>query len=423
MKIDVALGKVGERVQELVLEDFAGGLGAPKVKPEPSDAWKAVAEIGSRLWLDTGDIDEATGLWNENFSALTTNNTLLNREIQKGIYDELVKRAAAAIKEVAPEIDEKTLVLEIAFVLNAYHGLKLVEQFGANVSLELHTDLAHDVERIVSYGKRFFNLLPEKFIIKVPLTPAGLLGCRKISDSGVPVNFTLGYSARQNYLAALLARPKFVNVFLGRLNAFVADYKLGSGINVGEKACLSTQRALKDLRDSGRAQTSLIAASLRTGDQVAALTGVDVMTLPPKVAGQYQKSPAEKAESKVLNDPDVPLADGVDLSDFGGDSLWTVSDDFKGCCDALLAKDVDGLTGESIQSHFEAAGIGDFLPRWTEGEIAIIRRDGKIPDYNEWKTKLSSGKIGLDALMNVSGLLSFTVDQEALDGRIKSLIS
>ena len=423
MKTDVVLGKVGERVRELVLEDFPGGFTAPRIKPVASEAWKPVAEIGSRLWLDTGDIEEATELWNEEFSALTTNNTLLNREIQKGIYDELVKRAAAAIKEVAPEIDRKTLVLEISFVLNAYHGLKLVQQFGANVSLELHTDLAHDVERIVSYGKRFFNLLPEKFIIKVPLTPAGLIGCRKLSDAGVPVNFTLGYAARQNYLAALLARPKFVNVFLGRLNAFVADYQLGSGVNVGEKACLATQRVLKELRDSGRGQSSLIAASLRTGEQVAALTGVDVMTLPPKVAAEYQQSPVEKAESRIMDDPDVPLADGVSLSDFDGSSLWTVSDEFKACVDALLAKDVDNLTGESIQSHFEAAGFGDFLPRWTDAELAIIRRDGKIPDYNEWKTKLSTGKIGLDALMNVSGLLSFTVDQEALDDRIRSLIA
>jgi transaldolase len=422
MKTDVVLGKVGGRVQGLVLEDFSGGLSAPKLKAGPSDAWKAVADIGSRLWLDTGDIDQASKLWNENFSALTTNNTLLNREIQKGIYDDLVKRAADSIREVAPEIDEKTLVLEISFVLNAYHGLKLVQQFGANVSLELHTDLAHDVERIVRYGKRFFNLLPEKFIIKVPLTPEGFIGCRKLNDAGVPVNFTLGYAARQNYLAALLARPKFVNVFLGRLNTFVADYQLGSGRNVGEKACLATQRALNNLRDSGRSQTSLIAASLRTGEQVAALMGVDVMTLPPKVAGEYQQSPVENTESRVFYDPDVPLADGVSLSDFDGDSLWTVSDDFKACVDALLVKDVDSLTGESVQSHFEAAGFGDFLPRWSEEELAIIRRDGKIPDYNEWKTKLSTGKIGLDALMNVSGLLSFTVDQEALDGRIGSLI-
>ena len=135
MKTDVVLGKVGERVRELVLEDFPGGFTASKIKPKPSEAWRPVTRIGSRLWLDTGDIEQATELWNEEFSALTTNNTLLNREIQKGIYDELVKRAAAAIKDVAPEIDRKTLVLEISFVLNAYHGLKLVQQFGANVSL------------------------------------------------------------------------------------------------------------------------------------------------------------------------------------------------------------------------------------------------------------------------------------------------
>jgi len=422
MKTEAVLENISKRVHELVLEDFPATFGAPKVKPEQSPVWAGISSTGTQLWLDTGDIDQAAALWSAEFSALTTNNTLLNKEIQKGIYDELVKRAAAAIRQVAPGIDQKTLVLEISFVLNAYHGMKLVEKFGANVSLELHTDLAHDVERIVSYGKRFYSLLPEKFIIKVPLTPAGFLGCRKLSDGGIPVNFTLGYSARQNYLASLLAKPKFVNVFLGRLNAFVADYKLGSGRNVGEKAALATQRELLRLRDSGRTASKLIAASLRTGDQVGALAGVDVMTMPPKVAGEYRDNPLEIVSSQVRNDPAVPLADGMSFDDFNGGSLWEVPDDFKACADNLLTKDIQSLTGDAIQAHFEAAGLGDFLPRWTDEEISIVRNDGKIPDYTKWKDKLAAKKISLDALMNISGLLSFTVDQEALDDRIKSLI-
>ena len=34
------------------------------------------------------------------------------------------------------------LILEVAFALNARHGLRLVQRFGVDVSVELHTNLA-----------------------------------------------------------------------------------------------------------------------------------------------------------------------------------------------------------------------------------------------------------------------------------------
>ena len=121
------------------------------------------------------------------------------------------------------------------------------------MSVEEHTDLAHDVELAVLYGKRFHAICPERFIVKLPLTPAGLLSMRKLRRAGVPVNFTLGFSARHNYLAARLGDPSFVNVFLGRLNAFVADAGLGSGAGVGEKATAASQEAIRTLRQEKRA--------------------------------------------------------------------------------------------------------------------------------------------------------------------------
>jgi len=70
-------------------------------------------------------LEEAKTLWCSDFEALTTNNTLLNKEVQKGIYDDLISEIGDAIREVAPKIVERMLVLEVAFVLNAYHALKL----------------------------------------------------------------------------------------------------------------------------------------------------------------------------------------------------------------------------------------------------------------------------------------------------------
>lgn len=407
-------------VQAFAREGFTHQFGKPSFAVKDDPEWRKVHDTGTRLWLDTGDIDEAGKLWNSSFDALTTNNTLLNKEIQKGIYDDLVAKAARVVLDAAPQISEQDLVLEIAFILNAHHALRLVDRFDANVSVELHTDLAGDVERTVAYGKRYFAICPERFYVKVPLTPAGYLSARKLAAAGIPLNFTLGFSARHNYVAALLTKPDYVNVFLGRLNSVVADNKLGDGRNVGEKATLATQRELLELRKAGRTKTKLIAASIRSGEQIGALAGLDVFTMPTKAAAEYRAKPLAKVTSQVAVDPEVPLAPGVTLAQFAGETLWTVPQKFKDAVEDLLRKNLDALKPEDLQSHFEKAGFPDFLPRWSAGDIQTALKDGKIPVYATWKDRLNSGKVGLDALMNLSALYSFATDQKALDDRIRT---
>jgi transaldolase len=425
------------KIHEFVRAGFKPHFGQPTIEIKDDPEWRKIRDAGSRLWLDTGDMDEAGKLWNSSFEALTTNNTLLNKEIQKGIYDKLIVEAARAILDAAPAasplggpgIDSRKLVLEIAFVLNAHHGLRLVDRFDAHVSVELHTDLAQDVAATVAYGKRYFAICPERFYVKVPLTPAGFLGARKLVQAGVPINFTLGFSARQNYLAVLLTRPRYVNVFMGRLNSFVADNKLGDGINVGEKATLATQREVLQLRQSGRTTSLLIGASIRSGAQIGDLAGVDVLTMPPKAAAEYRAKPLSQAplragqvSTRVNDDPAVTCAAGVTMKQFNADTLWIVSAGFKDCVEALLRQDTDRLTPDALQSHFAEAGFGDFLPRWSDTDIRTVSADGKIPVYRKWQTRLQSGEIGLDALLNISALQSFAVDQQALDDRIRSVL-
>jgi transaldolase len=414
--------KLEQRAMELAKEGVAFEPGNPVTTPKPDPEWAKVRAAGTELWLDTGDLDEAAKLYTAEFTALTTNNTLLNNEIQKGIYDSMVAKIAAGLREAAPDISERDLLLEIAFVLNAHHGLRLVRQFDARVSVELHTDLSHDVARSVAYGKRYFAICPERFTIKIPLTASGLLSARALAKAGIPVNFTLGFSARQNYLAALVSKTAFLNVFMGRLNAFVSDNGLGSGDNIGEKATLSTQRELLALRAAGRSPSRLIGASMREGAQVATLAGLDVYTMPPKVAAQYRQNPAATVVSRVQDNPPVAFADGSDGAAFAAGTLWDVPHAFKDCVDALVAKDIDAMQPADIQAHLAAAGFGDLLPDWSEAEAKTHTAEGKIPKLATWKERLANGSLGLDALMNGAALFSFVTDQAALDKRVQSLL-
>jgi len=385
-------------------------LAQGRLAPSSSPFWAGLTRVGSELWLDTGDIDAAAPLWTREFSALTTNNTLLNKEVQKGIYDELIHQAAAALQG----LDLQTRIIEIGFILNARHGLRLAQRFGGKVSVELHTDLAHDVERSVAYGKRYFAICPEHFIVKIPLTPAGLIATRELRRAGIPVNFTLGFSARQNHLATAFAAPSYVNVFLGRLNAYVADNHLGDGKNVGEKAMLASQRTVTRV---GAGSTKHIAASLRGASQVQDLAGIDVYTMPTTVATAAVKELSGQWQSKLGEDYQVTWGPGIDERRLRASTLWSITD-----ADTLLAKrlnDQPPSSPEVLVEMARAAGLADLFPRLTDGDRKRIDADGKIPKHAGWATRIASGELAIDTLLNLAALGSFTADQAQLDDRIR----
>jgi len=404
-----------ERIEEFVLSGI--DISTPDVFPPRDPFWKALRETGTELWLDTGDIDAAAELWTGDMSALTTNNTLLNKEIQKGIYDDFIKEA----HEIVKDLELRDRVIEIAFILNARHGLRLVEKFGGKVSVELHTDLAHDLGGIVRYGKRFHSICPDHFIIKVPLTATGFIGARALRENAVPVNFTLGFSARQNYIAASFAKPNYGNVFLGRLNSYIADNRLGSGENAGEKATIASHRQLTALREERGVPTKQIAASMRSGEQVDALAGIDVFTMPPKVAKEAkERLNHEEFRTHINDDLNVDLAAGVDPGEVKLEKTFEVGYETEQFAQSL--EDDPPLTGDDLVQRAYELGCGDLFPKLEESERKQIALDGKIPKHERWKEKIKKDEVAVDTLLNLAGLASFTADQSALDERIEKLI-
>ncbi len=389
-----------------------------------SPLWQACARTGTELWLDTGDVDAAKALWTREFKALTTNNTLLNKEIQKGIYDEAIPDAAALLKAADGDLDEQRVVLEIAFILNALHGLKLVRTFDADVSVELHTDLAHDAEASYQYGKRFAAICPDRFIVKVPLTPAGLFAARRLHQDGIRLNFTLGFSARQNYLIALVAQPTFVNVFMGRINAFLADNKLGDGNNAGEKATLSSQRVLRRLGKSPGLKVRQIGASIRSGQQCFDLLGLDVFTMPTAAAKELvQMNPKpDTIRDRTGDDPAVAFAAGVDPKRDRLGVFWDVDDGFEKAMCKLAAEKLDGMDGEKLVAFLQEHGQGDLFPAFTPDEQQRLQKDGKIPVHATWRDRVRAGTASWDGILTAAALASFAQDQGALDDRIRRQI-
>jgi len=389
-----------------------------------SPLWAAVSKAGTALWLDTGDVEAAKALWTREFQALTTNNTLLNKEVQKGTYDELVPDAAELLHSADKALDDGRLVLEVAFILNAIHGLKLVRTFDADVSVELHTATADDTEASYQYGRRFAAICPERFIVKVPLTPAGIFAARRLGQDGIRVNFTLGFSARQNWLIGVLARPAWVNVFMGRINAFVADNKLGDGLNAGEKATIASQKVVYGIAKNPGVKVKQIGASMRSGQQVHDLVGLDVFTIPTAAAKEFvtRNPPLAEIESRMGNDPAVTFAAGVDSKADRLDSFWAVDETFTKAIGKLLAMDTAKLTGGDLLATLSKEGVGDLFASFTADEQTKLTKEGKIPVYASWRDKVRKGQASWDGILTAAALASFAQDQAALDERIQRLL-
>jgi transaldolase len=390
------------------------GINDTPVSGRHDPFWQSLRSTGTELWLDTGDMEEAEANWTAEMTALTTNNTLINNEIQKGIYDDFVPRAV----ELVSHLPLNEQVKEIAFILNARHGLRLAGKFGGMVSVELHTDTAYDIDAIISYGLRYRDLCPDQFIVKVPYTPEGLIGARRLREKGVRINFTLEFSARQNALVTLVAKPDYLNVFLGRIGAFIADNKIGEGSGAGENAVLSSQMWVTRLSAENNWKTRQIAASLRNYNQLDLLAGTDVYTMPPKVAAAGRKSLAGLFESKLGKLYDVPLNDAA--AGLAIEKFWEVPAGV-----VNLGRQINRLVpvaGKQIVEMAHEAGVGDMFPVMSAAENERIAAEGKIPVVSSWRERLISGELAPDTLLTLAGLASFTADQRQLDDRIRGII-
>lgn len=407
--------------KEALLAELARNLPhAPARIPLPASdpALAKLNQLGTHLWLDTGNLEEASKLWRREISALTTNNTLANQVVQTGLMDDVIQNTVRRVKEVEPDISTDDLVMDVVFVVNCHIALRLVRAFDALVSVELHPAVGHDIAKSVRYAQRYYAVNPDRFIVKIPLTPEGYCAVARARADGIPINYTLGFSARQNYLAALLSKPNYVNVFLGRLNAVVADNRLGDGKYIGEKTTLASQAAVRELREAHPdIPTHQIAASMRNAQQMVDLAGVDVFTIPPKAVEEFlaQGHKPEDLTSRLQEQYEVHLNNDADKSLV--EALWTIDETFKKFAQDLASRGGVNLTGDDLRAADKDYGTKLFS-NFTAEEQAAIRAKGKIPETARW-----TGRASLDDLMTESAIQSFITDQNAFDNRIREIIA
>jgi len=153
---------------------------------------------------------------------------------------------------------------------------EIVNMVDGPISAEV---VAIDTDGMVREGEALAALNPEKIVIKVPLTEAGLKATRILSQKGLKTNVTLVFSPLQALLAAK-AGASYVSPFVGRLDDIGHD-----GMEIVDQ--------IRTIFDNYGYATEIIVASVRSPQHVlqAGLIGADICTIPYSVMLQLAKHP------------------------------------------------------------------------------------------------------------------------------------
>jgi len=149
-----------------------------------------------------------------------------------------------------------------------------------------------DEKGMVREGKEFAKI-HKNIVVKVPMTPEGMKGCRALTKLGIRVNTTLIFSANQALLAAK-AGTYLASPFLGRLD------------DIGEKG-MDLIKEMRQIYDNYGYKSLILAASIRSPEHVkeAALIGADIATIPFKVYEQlFKHKLTDKGIKQFLDDWD-----------------------------------------------------------------------------------------------------------------------
>ncbi len=195
-----------------------------------------------KLFLDTANIDEIREIngWGV-LGGVTTNPSLVARESDD---------PDRVWKEILAEVD-------------------------GPISLET-TEL--EADPMYEQGVELSQMAPHA-VVKVPMTPNGLVAGKRLIGDGIRINVTLVFSPAQAILAAEIG-AYIVSPFLGRLDDVAAD-----GMDVLRKIC--------DIYEIQGYETNVLAASLRHPMHIveSALAGADIATMPYSVFKQLVHHP------------------------------------------------------------------------------------------------------------------------------------
>ena len=259
--------------------------------------------------VDTADLD-LLSRWNARDA--TTNPSLIRQAAADPRYAHLVTTAVRGSSDVNDRLD----ALLVAF------GLEILQRLPGRVSTEVDARLSRDTDATVQRARALMaryaaeGVSRERVLIKIAATWEGILAARRLEAEDVHCNLTLLFSFTQAQACAA-AGVQLISPFVGRitdwhrLRAGTAwDAQAHRGAN--DPGVQAVARIWRYYKQQG-VPTEVMGASFRDLDQIAALAGCDLLTIPPALldalAASDRAMPAQltNAQADTVQDPDAPV--------------------------------------------------------------------------------------------------------------------
>ena len=227
--------------------------------------------------VDTADLD-LLSRWSARDA--TTNPSLIRKAAADPRYARLIAAAVSGSADVNDRLD----ALLVAF------GVQILQRLPGRVSTEVDARLSHDTEGtlrraralMARYGAQ--GVPRERVLIKIAATWEGIVAARMLEAEGIHCNLTLLFSFAQAQACAA-AGVKLISPFVGRITDWhrlqaggAWDAEQHRGAN--DPGVQAVRRIWYDYKQQG-VPTEVMGASFRDLDQIAALAGCDLLTIPP----------------------------------------------------------------------------------------------------------------------------------------------
>jgi transaldolase len=234
----------------------------------------------------------------------TTNPAIVLAAAKKPEFSNLLAEACAYGRaHGATEEDQLRAAFEKLFV---GFGVEILKIIPGRVSTEVDARLSFDEAATLAAARRLIALYEEagigreRVLIKVAATWEGLAAAKVLESEGVHVNATLLFGFHQAVLCAQ-SGVTLVSPFVARVTDYACGGRArpadGSQDGGNSAGVLAVAKIYNYFRKHGYA-TVVMPASLRTTEEVAALAGIDLYTMPPSLLDKLQAS-EETLERKL----------------------------------------------------------------------------------------------------------------------------
>jgi transaldolase len=227
--------------------------------------------------VDTADLD-LLSRWSARDA--TTNPSLIRKAAADPRHAGLVASAVRGCADMNDRLD----ALLVAF------GLEILQRLPGRVSTEVDARLSHDTEGTVRRARALMaryaaaGVPRERVLIKIAATWEGIAAARVLEAEGIHCNLTLLFSFIQAQACAA-AGVKLISPFVGRITDWHrlqagAAWDAASHQGANDPGVQAVVRIWRYYKQQG-VPTEVMGASFRDIDQIAALAGCDLLTIPP----------------------------------------------------------------------------------------------------------------------------------------------